>query len=247
LAQEDFYSPRIIHNEEIMIHVTIDNQSIQVAEGRTILEACRENDIRIPTLCYHPALEPYGGCRLCMVELIQSSRSRLVASCTFPCEDGLIIQTHSQKVLTSRRMTMELILASSHNNPQMLSLAEELGVNEIRFKLPEESDCVLCGLCVRACKEIVGVSAISVIQRGIAKKVAAPFQVTSSRCIGCGTCTLICPTGTFNLNQITGYREVTPTVAAYRRGYYRIGGELDLRPNFIENIAELFSAGQEGD
>jgi bidirectional [NiFe] hydrogenase diaphorase subunit len=234
-------------NEEIMIHLTIDDQPIQIAEGRTILEACRENDIKIPTLCYHPALEPYGGCRLCMVELIQSSRSRLVASCTYPCEEGLIVQTHSQKALSSRRMTMELILASSYNNPQMLALAEELGVSEIRFKLPEESDCVLCGLCVRACKEIVGVSAISVIQRGIAKKVAAPFQVTSSRCIGCGTCTLVCPTGTFNLSQITGYREVTPTVAAYRRGYYRIGGELDLRPNFIEDLAELFSTGQEGE
>ena len=230
-----------------MIHLTIDDKPITAPKGRTILEACREYGIIIPTLCFHPALQPYGGCRLCMVELVLPSRSRLVASCTYPCEEGLVVRTQSEKAITSRRMTMELILASSYNNPQMLALGEELGVKEVRFTLPTENDCVVCGLCVRACNEIVGVSAISVIQRGIAKKVAAPFQVTSSRCIGCGTCTLICPTGAFNLSQITGFREVTPTVAAYRRGYYRVGGEIDLRPNFIEDLTDLFSAGQESE
>jgi predicted molibdopterin-dependent oxidoreductase YjgC len=112
-------------------------------------------------------------------------------------------------------------------------------VKEVRFKLPEENACVLCGLCVRACKEIVGVSAISVIQRGIAKKVATPFQVTSSRCIGCGTCVLICPTGAFKFESVAGFQYVSPLESAYRLGYYRLGGELDLRPHFVQDVAEL--------
>lgn len=230
-----------------MIHLTIDDRQIEVSEGRTLLEACREHGIHIPTLCYHPALEPYGGCRLCMVELSFAARSRLVAACTYPCEEGLIVHTHSDTVQRSRRMTMELLLAGSYTNPQMLEMAKDLGVEEVRFKLPEAGDCVLCGLCVRACREIVGVSAISVIQRGISKKVAAPFQVTSSRCIGCGTCVLICPTGAFDLSSITGYRQVTSQTPASLRGYFRVGGELDLRPNFVEDLAELFSIGQEGE
>jgi formate hydrogenlyase subunit 6/NADH:ubiquinone oxidoreductase subunit I len=121
-------------------------------------------------------------------------------------------------------------------------------VKEVRYQLPEENACVLCGLCVRACKEIVGVSAISVIQRGIAKKVATPFQVASSRCIGCGTCVLICPTGAFNFENVAGFQYVSPSESAYKLGYYRLGGELDLRPNYVQDVTALLqtSADKEG-
>jgi len=225
-----------------MIHLTIDDKPIEVAENRTLLEACREHGIHIPTLCYHPALEPYGGCRLCVVELSQPGRrSRLVASCVYPCEEGVVVKTNSETVIRSRRMTAELILAGSYHTPEMLALGEELGVKEVRFKLPEDNACVLCGLCVRACKEIVGVSAISVIQRGIAKKVATPFQVTSSRCIGCGTCVLICPTGAFKFESVAGFQYISPLESAYRLGYYRLGGELDLRPSFVQDVAALLT------
>jgi len=112
-------------------------------------------------------------------------------------------------------------------------------VKEVRFKLPQENACVLCGLCVRACKEIVGVSAISVIERGIAKKVSTPFQVASSRCISCGTCVLICPTGAFKLEEVAGKHNIEPTESGYRRGYYRVGGELDLHPDFVQDVSSL--------
>ena len=229
-----------------MIHLTIDEIPIEVVEGRTLLEACREHGIHIPTLCYHPALEPYGSCRLCVVELTQPGRKpRLVASCVYPCEEGAVVKTNTDMVVRSRRMTMELILAGSYNTPEMLALSEELGVKEVRFKLPEENACVLCGLCVRACKEIVGVSAISVIQRGIAKKIATPFQVTSSRCIGCGTCVLICPTGAFKFESVAGFQYVSPLESAYRLGYYRLGGELDLNPNFVHDVTSLLMGSKE--
>jgi bidirectional [NiFe] hydrogenase diaphorase subunit len=229
-----------------MIHLTIDDKLIEVPRDRTLLEACREHGIHIPTLCYHPALEPYGSCRLCVVELSQPGRkSRLVASCVYPCEEGVVVKTNSEMVARSRRLTAELILAASYTTPEMVALGEELGVKDVRFKLPEENACVLCGLCVRACKEIVGVSAISVIQRGISKKVATPFQVTSSRCIGCGTCVLICPTGAFKFESVAGFQYVSPLESAYRLGYYRLGGELDLRPNFVQDVAALLATPKE--
>ena len=223
-----------------MLHLTIDDKPIEVEEGRSLLEACRENGIRIPTLCYHPALEPYGACRLCTVEVgAQDRRPRLVAACVHPCEEGAQVRTDTPLVQRSRRVTAELLLAGSSASPEISALARELGVTEVRYKLPEENACVLCGLCVRACNEIVGVSAISVIRRGIAKKVATPFEVTSSRCIGCGTCVLICPTGAFNFENVTGFQYVSPSESAYKLGYYRLGSELDLRPNYVQDVTAL--------
>jgi bidirectional [NiFe] hydrogenase diaphorase subunit len=223
-----------------VLHLTIDDKPIEAQEGRSLLEACRENGIHIPTLCYHPALEPYGACRLCMVEVSTGGRKpRLVASCVYPCEEGARVQTDTPMVQRSRRITAELLLAGSSDSPEIAALAEELGVTEVRYRLPDEHACVLCGLCVRACNEIVGVSAIGVIRRGISKKIATPFEVKSSRCIGCGTCVLICPTGAFNFENVAGFQYVSPSESAYKLGYYRLGGELDLRPNYVQDVTGL--------
>jgi bidirectional [NiFe] hydrogenase diaphorase subunit len=211
-----------------MPKLTINGSEIQVPEGRTVLEACREHGIHVPTLCYHPALEPYGACRLCMVEVSSPPHpSRLVASCVHPCQGGAIIETDSEAVRQSRRTTIELLLAGTHNDPGLLALAEEYGVKEIRFRLPEEDLCVLCGLCVRACREIVGVSAISLINRGMARKVSTPFQIASSTCIACGTCVLICPTGAIKLKDITHFHSVHPTASAYDHVYCQLCGDID--------------------
>jgi NADH dehydrogenase/NADH:ubiquinone oxidoreductase subunit G len=186
-----------------MIHITIDDQEIETESGRTILEVAREHGIHIPTLCYHEAMEPFGACRLCVVEVEASRGRQLVASCAYPCADGLVVYTNSDIVLQSRRITVELLMASSAHVPLIRQLADELGVSELRFTM-EKNDCVLCGLCVRACQEIVGVGAISVINRGIKKKVSPPFHVASNACIGCGTCVLVCPTGAITLADING-------------------------------------------
>lgn len=223
-----------------MISMTINDIPLRAPEGRTILEMCREHGIHIPTLCFHPALEPYGGCRLCMVELDSPQRpARLVAACIYPCEEGMIVRTDTEMVINSRRMTAELLMGVAPDLPEIQALAQELGVREVRFNLPQEVPCVLCGLCVRACKEIVGVSAISFIERGIEKKVSAPFEIASSRCIGCGTCVLVCPTGAYRFEEIAGFHNVEPTLEGYRRGYFRVGGEVDLRPNYIQDVASL--------
>jgi len=144
-------------------------------------------------------------------------------------------------------MTVELLMASAYNTPEIMSLAEELGVEEIRFKMQKENACILCGLCVRACNEIANINAISVVQRGIAKKVSTPFQIVSSRCIGCGTCVLICPTGTFKLSDVIGAHGDAVSDPSYRRRYYRVGTELDLRPNFIQDVTALLAGRKNGE
>ncbi len=226
-----------------MIHLMINEKPYRVAEGRTVLEACREYGIHIPTLCYHPALEPYGACRLCMVEVSQpAGKTRLVAACVYPCEEGLSVHTDTAAVRKSRRMTAELLLASAYNSPDILALAEEYGVRQVRYRLPEEDPCVLCALCVRACQEIVGVNAISMIQRGMAKQVSPPFQVSSSECIACGTCVLICPTGALTLSDVTTFQGIhtwSGMDCEFERVYCRVCGDTDLRPHFVEDIVAL--------
>jgi NADH dehydrogenase/NADH:ubiquinone oxidoreductase subunit G len=221
-----------------MLHLTIDDKSIEIPEGRTLLDACREHGIHVPTLCYHPALEPYGACRLCMVEILHPSQpSRLVASCVYPCEEGLVVHTKTEAVLRNRRITAELLLGSAYNTPEIITLAEELEVREPRYQMPEADSCVLCGLCVRACDEIVGVRAISLIHRGVTKKVSTPFEVSSPTCIGCRTCELICPTGRFNLNDVTSFRGVHAWDSTYSRHYCQACEEVDLRPYFVQDVS----------
>jgi NADH dehydrogenase/NADH:ubiquinone oxidoreductase subunit G len=228
-----------------MVHLTIDDKSIEISADRTLLEACREHGIHIPTLCYHPALEPFGACRLCMVEVSQPSLlSRLVAACIHPCEEGLVVYTNSEAVQRSRRITAELLLAGSYNSSEMWALAEELGVREVRYTIPEADNCILCGLCVRACNEIVGVSAISLSYRGSSKKVSTPFDVSSAVCIGCGTCVLICPTGRFSLDEVSRFRGFHTSHSPYHRQYCQVCDETNLKRYFVQNIAELDEKGE---
>jgi NADH dehydrogenase/NADH:ubiquinone oxidoreductase subunit G len=186
-----------------MITLTIDGQEVQVKEGRTILEAARQQGIPIPTLCYHEALAPFAACRMCLVELENRRNGQLAPACAYPCEEGLVVRTDSEKVRRSRRMTIELLLASAAHVPLIRAMADDLGVEAPRYST-EQDRCILCGLCVRACDEIVGVHAISLVNRGIAKRVSPPFHIASNACIECGTCVLICPTGAITLADITG-------------------------------------------
>ena len=185
-----------------MIHLTIDDQPVRVPAGYTVLQAAREHGFAIPTLCYHEALLPYGACRLCLVELAGPWGSKLVASCVQPCEDGLVVRTKSDLVIHARRAVVELLMATGNHLPVVRALAAELDVVAPYVEL-ERNDCVLCGLCVRACREIVGVGAISFAHRGMDRAVSPPFQISSADCIECGTCALVCPTGAIQIEDVT--------------------------------------------
>jgi len=185
-----------------MLRLTIDDQLVEIPKGYTLLQAAREHGIAIPTLCYLESLAPYAACRLCLVELVGPRGSKLVASCAYPCEDGLVVRTRSDMVLNARRTVVELLMSTAGHLPVVQALAAELGVPAPYVTL-EPNDCILCGLCVRACKEIVGVGAISLVNRGMARAVSTPFQISSADCIECATCALVCPTGAIRIEQFT--------------------------------------------
>jgi len=175
----------------------------------TLLQAARANGFEIPTLCYHPDLPSEGQCRLCVVEIGEAPRTRLVNSCTYPVEKGLKVKTHSDKVMQARRIVLELLLARAPHAKLIQDMARDHGVFETRFHIddPEEL-CILCGLCVRTCKEIVGVSAISMASRTPDKEVATPFKEASEACIGCGSCAFICPTNVIPYTEKDGIRTI---------------------------------------
>lgn len=173
----------------------IDGKTIRVERGSAVIEAARELGISIPSLCHHDALKPYGACRLCVVEVKKGGRERLVTSCNYPCEEGLEVRTDTPAVRRSRRLTLELLIARCPDVPALREMGRRMGITAARFRLRGTEQCILCGLCVRVCEELVGSQAIGLGERGIEKKVTTPFNDATSVCVGCGSCTYICPTG----------------------------------------------------
>jgi bidirectional [NiFe] hydrogenase diaphorase subunit len=191
-----------------MVTLTIDGRKIRAAAGTTILEAAQENNIYIPTLCHHEAVSNYGACRLCTVEVTKNGRERLVASCLYEVADGLKVKTNTERIAASRRMLMELLLARCPNNRTIQELAHKLGVAKTSFKL-DDNDCMLCALCVRVCQEVVGVSAISLVNRGVDRALATPYFEDSDVCIGCGSCAYICPVDAIKFEDIGDTRYIS--------------------------------------
>jgi NADH dehydrogenase/NADH:ubiquinone oxidoreductase subunit G len=179
-----------------VITFTINDQKVTAQKGWTVLETAREYGIEIPTLCHHPAVKPSGACRLCMVELKEENWSKLVASCIYPVAEGINVYTETPRVHNVRRWILEMLLASCPASPEISALAEAHGVISTRFKIHDPSQtCMICGLCQRICEEVVGLSAIAVVDRGVHKKVGSPFMRPTDVCVACGCCLTVCPTG----------------------------------------------------
>ena len=174
----------------------IDGLEVNAKKGTSILDVAKREDIWIPTLCHHPALEPFGSCRVCSVEVIDKrGRKKIVTSCNFPVYQGLVVDTKSEKVYRTRQLLLELLLARCPNAITIQELAREYGIEKSSFwTVDPEEDCILCGLCARVCEEKVGVSAINFANRGVKREVTAPYHTISDDCVGCGACAIVCPT-----------------------------------------------------
>jgi heterodisulfide reductase subunit A len=198
-----------------MVRLTIDDKTVEVPEGTTVLEATEKLGISIPTLCHHKSLMPYGACRLCLVEL-SGPRPTLQASCICPVENGLVVKTETEKVVRARKLIMELLLARCSEIEGIQRLARDLGVEETRFPKKHE-DCILCGLCVRVCEERMGVGAIDFVGRGTEKRIAPAYDRQSNRCQVCGACQIVCPIDTVDLSRVTD-KKPQPLTAEFDLG-----------------------------
>jgi bidirectional [NiFe] hydrogenase diaphorase subunit len=175
-----------------MIKLTINGLDVQVEKGTTILEAAKFLGFPIPTLCYMEGLSPYGACRLCVVEIGEGPKAKLVTACTYPAEEGLKVRTASSRVIKARKMILELLLASCPQSKVIQDLAAEYNVRQQRFK-QEYEDCILCGLCVRMCEEQMMAKAIGFRGRGENRSIGTPFDIKSETCRLCGGCMHVCP------------------------------------------------------
>ena len=209
-----------------MVTLTIDNKTIEVPLGSTVLDAAKKLKIDIPTLCFDSRMKPHGACRLCIVEI--AGMRRPVTSCTTPAEQGMVVTTSSKHLERLRKTTVELLL-SDHPNDCMVCIRagsctlQELAykyairdnrfsgavrdhnrVDENPFVMREQNKCVLCGLCVRVCDEVQGVGAIGYANRGFNAKVCSPFE-HDLNCEFCGQCVSVCPTGALSGKMWAGH------------------------------------------
>lgn len=197
--------------------IIVDGQPVEMSAGATVLQAVRRVGAHLPTLCHLEGLPPYGACRLCLVEKVAPDRA-VIAACAYPVEDGLAIQTAGPQAVAVRRLMLEFLLARCPTSTVIQGLAAEAGVTGSRFESAAAPDelCMLCGLCVRVCRDLVGAAAISFMDRGTAREVGAPFRLQAEVCIGCGACAAVCPTGAVSMKDADGIRVLEPWGARIR-------------------------------
>lgn len=201
------------------ITLTINGKQVKGREGDTVLEICEANDIYVPTLCHLKGITNVGACRMCVVDIEKERRP--VPACTYPARDGLVVQTHNEKLEKYRRMILELIFTERNHlcaqcvasgDCELQNLAYEYQMDNVRYPyswpaLPLDSvndylvidhnRCILCGRCIRTCDEIVGVHTLDFGHRGWKDMVVADLNqpLGASSCISCGACFQVCPTG----------------------------------------------------
>lgn len=188
-----------------MIDITIDGKKkVQVAEGTNLIKPLLENGVIVPTLCYHKDLTSDGSCRLCMVEVEIKGRKRFVTSCNYPVRNELTVWTSTDKVKKHRKLLAEMYLGRYPNVKAVQDAAKQCGAeNSKRFESEitdlNEKACILCGKCVRACKEFILERIIDFAGRGIKRHITMPFGEVDSHCVGCTSCAYICPTGAIEI------------------------------------------------
>ncbi len=185
------------------VTLKVNGVEVKVEEGTSLIEVARQAKANVPSLCYNRKLSPFGACRVCMVEVTKDGRSKLVASCVYPAEEGIEVQTESERVVSFRKGLLELMLAAAPEVKVIQNYARRYGVEQPRFTIEKLNMCVLCGLCVRYCAEIKQAYAIGFQGRGTNRQVTFVPQIAPQICPDCRECFSVCPTR--QLSEI--YRE----------------------------------------
>ena len=175
------------------VSLQIDGKPVSAKEGMTLLDAARGAGISIPTVCYHEKLEPFGGCRLCVVELEAGGRKSLVAACTHPVQQDVTVSTRSKQIDGIRKVLTEQLLAYAPESEVLQELAREYKADKNRFPR-EPSFCILCGLCVRYCAEVKQKNAVGFVDRGPNREISFVPELAASECWNCKQCFPLCPT-----------------------------------------------------
>jgi len=223
---------------DAMTKLTINDRLVEVPAGTTVLKAARQLGVNIPTLCDYEGVKPYGGCRLCLVEVRLGDRRQITASCTYPASDGLIVYTDTDKVLKGRRLVIDLLWSRCPEVPLLRDLAQQLGITEPSFP-KGDSDCILCGKCVRVCHELQHVGAIGIMNRGAKRQITTPFGEFSQVCRTCGACAFVCPTGHFqDIGKISG-KTAKPKSSVFNAGLNTQGNIYRLYPQAIPSAPAI--------
>ena len=183
------------------VKFTADRRELTAEEGQTLLPVLLAARFDIPHMCFNEEMHPYGACRLCLVEVEQDGRRRVHTSCSFPVAGGIKVFTDTELLKNHRRMVAELLLARCPEVKEVRVLAAKLGVEGAGRFAKKDEGCILCGLCTRACEQVVGVSVISFVDRGPDKVVGTPFLDKSEVCIGCGSCAFVCPVNYIRIEE----------------------------------------------
>ena len=226
------------------VSLTIDGRVVRVPVGTSVMAAARQHDVQIPKLCATDSLEAFGSCRLCLVEI--DGRRGTPASCTTLAEEGLVVHTQSARLKALRRGVMELYISdhpldcltcSANGDCELQDMAGAVGLRDVRYgsdgathrtEAKDESNpyftfdsskCIVCSRCVRACEEVQGTFALTILGRGLASKVATgTADFATSECVSCGACVQACPTATLNEKSVIEHgtpTSVTETTCAY--------------------------------
>jgi len=188
--------------------IRIDGKECACEKGEMLLDVAKRNGIVIPTLCHHPALRGQGCCRVCIVEVFERGKGKIVVSCVYPVEKECEVFTNNDKVRRERGMILRLLQKRAPDSEKIAGLCKIYGAPEIpRFIQVESDKCILCGLCAKACAELP-VGAISTVNRGTTKEVSTPYHEESAVCIGCGSCANVCPTGAITLVETEDTRTI---------------------------------------